>query len=86
MRNHKVMMNAIHQATTPVPMFNLTAISGLDRDKFNSIINSLSSSYLIKVTKDGVEATRRFRQAMDIVKKTEHKLYMKPLTQDGDRS
>lgn len=84
MRNHKVLINTIHQATTPVPMFNLTAISGLDRDKFNQIINSLSSSYLIRVSKEGVEATRRFRQAMDVVKKSEHKLYMTPLTQEGN--
>jgi len=82
MRNHKVMVNAIHQATTPVPMFNLQAMSGLDRDKFNSVINTLSANYLIKVTKDGVEATRRFRQAMDIVKRTGEKLYLKPLSQE----
>jgi DNA-binding ferritin-like protein len=82
-RNHKVMINAIHQATTPVPMFNLQAMSGLDRDKFNQIINSLSANYLIRVGRDGVEATRRFRQAMDIIKRTGEKLYMKPLTQEG---
>lgn len=81
-RNHKVMVTAIHQATSPVPMFNLQAMSGLDRDKFGHVINSLSANYLIKVTKEGVEATRRFRQAMDNVKKSEQRLYMKPLTQE----
>ena len=82
-RNHKVMVNTIHSATTPIPMFNLQAISGLDRDKFTGIINTLSANYLIKVGRDGVEATRRFRQSMDVIKKTEQKLYMRPLTQDG---
>ena len=81
-RNYKTMMNSIHQATTPIPMFNLQAISGLDRDKFNFVINSLSTNSLIRVTKDGVEATRRFRQSIDAVKKSEQKLYMKPLTQE----
>lgn len=82
-RSHKVMINAIHQSTTPIPMFNLQAMSGLDRDKFTAIINSLSSNYLIRVTKEGVEATRRFRQSIDVVKKSEGKLYMKPLSQEG---
>lgn len=83
-RNHKVMVNAIQQATTPVPMFNLQAMSGLERDKFNQVINALSANYLIRVTKEGVEATRRFRQAMDVVRRTGEKLYMKPLSQERD--
>jgi hypothetical protein len=81
-RNHKVLIGAVYQSTTPITMYNLQAMSGLSPDKFGEVINSLSSNYLIKVTKDGVEATRRFRQAMDIVKRTEQRLYMKPLTQE----
>jgi hypothetical protein len=83
LRTNKIMMTTIFQATTPIPMFTLGAVAGLDRDKFNTIISSLSSNYLIKVTKEGVEATRRLRQAVDVVKRTEQKLYMRPLTQDG---
>lgn len=83
LRNHKVLVNAIRESTTPIPMFNLQAMSGLDRDKFNTIINALSANYLIRVHREGVEATRRFRQAMDIIRRTEQKLYMKPLTQEG---
>ncbi len=81
-RNYRILVHTIQQATTPMSMFNLQAISGLDRDKFNAVINSLSSNHLIRVTRDGVEATRRFRQAMDVVKRTEQRLYMKPLTQE----
>lgn len=84
-RNHKVMVNAIHQATTPIPMFNLQAMAGLEQAKFMTIINTLSANYLIRVNREGVEATRRFRQAMEVVKRTEQKMYMKPLTQEGDR-
>ena len=82
LRTNRILVTTVHQATTPVPMFNLQAISGMERDKFYSAINSLSSNFLIKVTKEGVEATRRFRQAIDAVKRTEQKLYMKPLTQE----
>lgn len=82
MRNHKVLVNALRESTSPIPMFNLQAMSGLDRDKFNTIINALSSNYLIRVHREGVEATRRFRQAMDTVKRNEQRLYMKPLTQE----
>lgn len=85
LRTNRILITTIHQATTPMPMFNLQAISGIDRDKFNTVINSLSSNFLIKVTKEGVEATRRFRQAIDSVKRVEQKLYMTPLTQEGNQ-
>jgi hypothetical protein len=81
-RNYRILIYTIQQATSPMSMFNLQAISGLDRDKFNAVINSLSSNFLIKVTREGVEATRRFRQAVDTVKKSEQRLYMRPLTQE----
>ena len=84
LRTNKILLTSIFQATSPIPMFTLNAISGLDRDKFNSLIHSLSSNYLIRVTKDGVEATRRLRQAVDVVKRLEQKLYMTPLTQERD--
>ena len=83
-RNYRILIYTIQQATSPMPMFNLQTISGLDRDKFTNVINSLSTNFLIKVTREGVEATRRFRQAMDTVKKSEQRLYMRPLTQEDD--
>jgi DNA primase len=82
LRNYKIVMSTIYQSTTPITMYNLQSISGLEQSKFSSIINSLSSNYLIRVSKEGVEATRRFRQAYDAVKKTEGKLYLKPLSQE----
>lgn len=81
-RNYKVLVNTIYEATSPMSLYNLQAISGLDRDKFNHVINTLTSNYLIKVSKEGIEATRRLRQAIDHVKHTEKRLYMKPLTQE----
>lgn len=81
-RNYRILIHTIQQATSPMSIYNLQAISGLERDKFNQVINSLSANFLVRVTKEGVEATRRFRQAMDNVKKSEQRLYMKPLTQE----
>lgn len=83
-RNYRIVVYTIQQSTTPVTMYNLQAISGLDRDKFTSVINLLSTNFLIKVGRDGVEATRRFRQAMDVLKRNEQKLYMTPLAQERE--
>ena len=81
-RTNRTLMSTLYKTISPIPMYNLQAISGVDRDKFSHIINNLSANYLIKVTKEGIEPTRRFRQAVDSVKKSEQRLYMTPLTQE----
>ena len=82
LRTNRTLMTTIHKTLSPMSMYNIQAISGLDRDKFSQIINILSSNHLIKVTKEGIEPTRRFRQAIDAVRRTEQKLYMTPLAQE----
>jgi hypothetical protein len=83
LRNYKILMSNIQSSIEPIPSYNLQMLSGLDRDKFSQVINTLCVNGLIRVNKHGVEATRRFRQAYDAVRKSEQKLYMKPLTQGG---
>jgi hypothetical protein len=83
-RTHRTLITTIYKTLSPISMYNLQAISGIERDKFSAIINSLTTNYLIKITKEGIEPTRRLRQAMDAIRKTEQRLYMTPLTQEGD--
>lgn len=83
-RTHRTLITTIYKSLSPVSTYTLQTISGLDRDKFSNIINSLTTNYLIKVTKEGIEPTRRFRQAIDAIKRTEQKLYMTPLSQEGE--
>jgi len=85
LRNYKILISSVQQSIMPIPVYNLQTMSGLDRDKFSEVINNLCTNGLVRVTKDGVEATRRFRQAIDAIKKNEQRLYMTPLTQDGGK-
>lgn len=76
----------ILQTTTPYPKYNLQAVSGMDNDSFNELINKLSSNYLITATPQGFMPTRRLRKAVDAYRKIDTQTYMQPLTQKGGRT
>lgn len=83
-RTQPMVIKSLLDATDPVPMFNLQAVSGLEnKQDFTKLINRMASAFLINVNASGVQATRRLRLAVDIFRESRNKDRMVPLTEEG---
>lgn len=75
----KTLLNSV----SPVPMGNLQAVSGLERNQFSELVNKLSSNFLVTVNPNGLLATRRLRLAVDAYRAEYPKSKLIPLSQEG---
>jgi hypothetical protein len=82
-RSNAMVVKTILNSVSPVPMGNLQAVSGLERNPFSELVNKLSSNFLITVNASGLMATRRLRLAVDAYRAEYPKTKMIPLSQEG---
>lgn len=75
----KTLMEALH----PISMFNLEAISGIEKSEFKRLISTMSASALINVSANGIEPTRRLRLAVEHYKGELEQLHLIPLVEKG---
>jgi len=61
--------------------YQLSAISGLDKQEFNKLIANLTSNYFIQFTTDKIRPSFRFRKALDAYRKNFKKENLVPLKQ-----
>ena len=82
-RNNAMVVKTLLNSVSSVPMGNLQAVSGLERNQFSELINKLSSNFLVTVSAQGLLATRRFRLAVDAYRSDYKNTKMIPLSQQG---
>jgi hypothetical protein len=82
-RSNAMVVKTLLNSVSPVPMGNLQAVSGLERQQYSELINKLSSNFLVTVSSNGLLATRRFRLAVDTYRQGYTKTKMIPLSQQG---
>jgi hypothetical protein len=82
-RTHPMVVKTLLNSVSPIPTGNLMAISGLERNPFNELVNKLSSNFLVTVNASGLLATRRLRLAVDVYREQYPKTKMIPLSQEG---
>lgn len=75
----KTLMESLH----PITMFNLEAVSGIEKETFKRLISNMSASALINVSSNGIEPTRRLRLAVEHYRGEQEQLHLVPLTQQG---
>lgn len=68
---------------TDCSMRTLQAVSGLEPKIFNDIINGLMRNGLVTSVRDSIQATRRFRLAINAYRETQDKQRLKPLSEMG---
>jgi hypothetical protein len=64
-------------------MFNLEAVSGMDKDAFRRLVSNMSATALINVSSNGIEPTRRLRLAVEHYRGEQEKANLIPLSQKG---
>jgi DNA primase len=82
-RSNPIVVKTLLNSVSPVPMGNLQAVSGLERNQFSELINKLSSNFLVTVSAQGLLATRRFRLAVDVYRNAYTSTRIIPLSQQG---
>ena len=82
-KTNAMVVKTLLNSVSSVPMGNLQAVSGLERNQFSELINKLSSNFLVTVSAQGLLATRRFRLAVDAYRSDYAKTKMIPLSQEG---
>jgi hypothetical protein len=82
-RNNAMVVKTLLNSVSPVPMGNLQAVSGLERNPFSELVNKLSSNFLVTVNPNGLMATRRLRLAVDAYRSEYSKTKLIPLSQEG---
>jgi hypothetical protein len=82
-RSNPMVVKTLLNSVSPVPTGNLMAVSGLERNSFNEVVNRLSSNFLITVNASGLMATRRLRLAVDAYRADYKNTKLIPLSQEG---
>jgi hypothetical protein len=82
-RSSPMVVKTLLNSVSPVPMGNLQAVSGLERNPFSELVNKLSSNFLVTVNPNGLMATRRLRLAVDVYRAEYAKTKLIPLSQEG---
>ncbi|CAB4143964.1 Archaeal primase DnaG/twinkle, TOPRIM domain [uncultured Caudovirales phage] len=82
-RSNAMLIKTLLNSVSPVPMGNLMAVSGLERNQFAELVNRLSSNFLVTVNPSGLMATRRLRLAVDVYRSEYPKSRLLPLSQEG---
>ncbi len=82
-RNHPMIVKTLLHSVSSVPMGNLMAVSGLERNPFSELVNKLSSNFLVTVSASGLLATRRLRLAVDVYRSEYSRTKLIPLSQEG---
>jgi hypothetical protein len=82
-RTNPMVVKALLNTTTHMPMGNLKAVSGLDEQDWRGLINNLSAHNLVQISANGATATRRLRLAVDAYREDYHKTHMIPLSKEG---
>lgn len=73
----EIIIRELVRSMEPIPRMNLEAVSGLERNEFNKIINFLTRHYLIKNHAKGIEASRKLIMAS----RTYKDVSLKPLSE-----
>lgn len=82
-RTNPMVIKALLNSTTIVPMGNLRTVSNLEPQAFNELINKLSTYNLIRVTAHGLTSTRRLKMAVDAYRESSRELRMTPIALEG---
>jgi hypothetical protein len=82
-RSNPMVVKTLLNSVSPVPMGNLQAVSGLERNPFSELVNKLSSNFLVTVNPNGLLATRRLRLAVDVYRSEYARNKLIPLSQEG---
>lgn len=82
-KSHPIIIKTLMESLYPMTMFNLEAVSGMDKGDFKKLISTMSASALINVSANGIEPTRRLRMAVEYYRGELEDVNMIPLTEKG---
>jgi hypothetical protein len=82
-RKHHVVIKALLQTTQPFAPSALQTLSGMEKDTFGALINSMAMNYLVQVSANGYLPTRRLRKAVEVFREGYRESKMIPLSEQG---
>ncbi len=82
-KSQPIIIKTLLESLNPVTMFNLEAVSGMDKDAFRRLVSNMSATALINVSSNGIEPTRRLRLAVEHYRGEQEKANLIPLSQKG---
>jgi hypothetical protein len=82
-KSYPIIVKTLMESLNPLTMFNLEAVSGMDKNDFKRLISTMSASALINVSANGIEPTRRLRLAVEHYRGELEENNMIPLNQKG---